>query len=143
MFLKLILFSLIPYSISNWFVWQNLKLGTSLPRGSGSSKNGFSIGWSIKFLYFGCVLAVCLYYGWMYLLSIPVTWIISGWMATLFERKMYMEKVLEHVKWASEYYANTTSSFAIEMTSVPKWWLDLMPQEWKQDYYSIIKRNAE
>lgn len=143
MFLNLLLYTLVPYAISNWLIWQNLKLDTNLPKGSSTSKHGLIIGWSIKLFFFGYVIKSSLDNGWINLLVIPITWFVSGWLATSFERIIYMRKVLDEVKWMADYYSNSNPSFALQMVSVPQWWLDLMPRKWKNEYYDVIQRFAE
>ena len=139
MLFGLILFSIVPYAFSNWLVWQSMKQNTILPYGSKPGRYGQLIGWGIKFLFFGTVLTMSVNYGWVHLIAIPITWIISGWVATLIERRIYMNLVMNDIIGIAKMYADADYDFAIRMLGVPEWWFKLMPGSWQRDYVKIIE----
>lgn len=140
MFIILVLISIIPYSISTWLIWQNMKEGTILPYGSSTGRHGQSIGWGIKLLYLGVLIAICLNYGWIFLASFPITWFISGWIATIIERKVYMKLVLRNLNDLSKMYINTDYDYAVSMLSLPNWWVRMMPNDWKREYLNVLEK---
>lgn len=133
------LIMILPYAISTWLVWQGMKQDTILPYGSTTGNYGFKIGWGIKLVYFGILISLVINNGWVYLFSFPITWLLSGWLATLIERKVYMSLVMQTIKELSDYYKNASPDFALKMLSIPEWWFKLMPSNWRLEYASVLK----
>jgi len=133
--------SMLPYALSNWLVWQNLKLGTSLPVGGFTGKHGNALGYGIKIFFFGFIIALIKYEGFIIIASFPIVWFLSGWFATILERKIYMMKVYDDLIDASEGYMKNGSpasaEYALHMMKLPDWWLKLMSPQFRDQYFRI------
>jgi lipoprotein signal peptidase len=131
--------SIVSYALSNWLVWQNLKLGTSMPVGGFTGKHGNTIGYGIKLFYFGFIVALIKYEGFIMLASIPIVWFISGWVALKLERKIYMVRIYNDIVGALEEYDESDASltYALMMVRLPDWWLGLMPQAFRYEHFNI------
>ena len=140
MFITLPLISIMPISISNWLIWQNLKEGTIIPRGFLTCKYGFTLGWAIKILYYIIILYLSFNYTWLCVLTIAVTWFISGWISTDIERKRYMNITFSNIIQLIEFNRNSSSEYIFSLILLPKWWFDLMPNSWKKDYYILLEK---
>lgn len=130
LFVFLVLVPVVAYALSNWLVWQTLKKGTILPAGNLTQSKGQIIGFGIKFMYFAFLIYCMFYYHWIIILTLPFVWFFSGWLATIVERKIYMKSVLDIAKANIKEHGNS---------GIPDWWINLMPKDWKFEYYSYIE----
>ncbi|SHJ70586.1 hypothetical protein SAMN02745751_03175 [Dethiosulfatibacter aminovorans DSM 17477] len=129
---------IIFYGISNWLVWQDLKENTSLPRGSFPRKHGFAVGWFLKFLILGEIISLCINYGWLHLIILPIAWFFGGWTATLLERKAYMNRMLEEIKKINMSRLDSAYDYklTVMMLDFPEWWVSLMSTEFKRELFN-------
>ena len=129
--------SILPYTISNWLIWQTMKVGTMLPYGAITSKYGRAIGRLIKLIYFGLLIVLSNKYGWICLVTLPFTWFISSWLATIIERKIYMKLAMQNIVRLAQMHKN--SDHTIKMINIPEYWFKLMPATWQKDYINILQ----
>jgi hypothetical protein len=123
------------YGIGSWLKWQEMKLNTILPKGAWTGRYGGTASFLLKG---GCFLVLFLLFkplGWWLMLSIIVMWFVSGWIATLIERKAYASEYnMDLIVFAAEQYTkdmDTESAAHLMSQAAPKWWIKLMPQEWQ------------
>lgn len=133
----------LPGAIGDWLIWQSNKKDTYLKAGSWTIKSGNTIGWSIKiacyvFLYFlsnkniGPIIS-----------NFIILWLVSGWIATLIERKIYEKN--DDIQFYADIANKLIGEHGIDTArilinkNIPDWWIRLMSSSWQNEYYNKIK----
>lgn len=123
------------YGVGSWLKWQEMKKNTILQKGAWTGRYGGTVSVMLKG---GCFIILFLLFetfSWWLVLSIMVMWFVSGWVATLIERKAYASEYnMDLIVFTAEEYTKDmdTESAAQLMSQVaPKWWIKLMPPSWQ------------
>jgi len=123
------------YGIASWLKWQSMKTETILPRGGLTGKHGGVLGFLIKGACFGVSFLLFRHFSWWIMASLATMWLISGWIATLIERKFYAnDDNMDLIVYAAKQYTKdmgTESAAGLMSNVAPKWWIKLMPQKWQ------------
>ena len=87
-------------------------------------------------------------HGWWLLLPFAIMWFLSGWVATVIERKFYeTDANIEVIIVAVEDVADTITSFEERKKNlarlVPSWWFKLMSRSWQEKLVWSIQARAE
>jgi hypothetical protein len=123
------------YGIGSWLKWQSMKVGTILPKGALTGSYGGMLSLVIKGICFVTLFFLFRVFSWWVAASLIIMWFVSGWIATLIERKFYANNYnMDLIVFAAEQYTKDmpTESAAELMSKVaPKWWIKLMPPIWQ------------
>lgn len=124
---------------AKWLGWQSIKTDTIIPYGSSTNLYGALISIIYKCAYYIAV-AKCIYNKNFKLVAmLIVCCIIGNYLAKLLERKMYSKEVLSIVDLYIREYPNADYEYLLRITSLPLWWLKLMPHKWRMEYLSKVR----
>lgn len=125
------------YGIGDWLKWQEMKLHTLLPSGSLTGRFGGKASFVLKGACFGILLLLYSTFGWWLVLTFIIMWFLSGWIATMLERKIHANQDnMERIVFAAEQYTRergTEIAAQIMSQAAPEWWIKLMPPRWQSD----------
>lgn len=144
--MEFFLFSLLlscPSAIGDWLTWQTNKEDTFLKAGSWTIKFGKTLGWSIKITCYVFVYLLSEKKITSIIINYIFLWFISGWIATLIERKIYERKdeIIFFAKIANDLAKEHGKDIAKILISknIPDWWLKLMSPSWQNEYYKKME----
>ena len=132
------------YGLGAWLKWQRMKVGSLIPTGSATQNYGRVIGWILQVPCWLILLSFVEYANWWVILAAGVMWVVSGWLATLLERRVYGTRHnIELIVFALQEYggskdeevrSNLLEGFA------PRWWRKLMSSSWQKELRQEIDR---
>lgn len=121
----------------SWLKWQTMKTGTIIPAGLWTQKHGRIAGWAIQlFAYMNFIFEGTDPFGWHLIVVFLLIWFVSGWIATLIERKLYQtEDNLDLISYAAESYGKSLRPEQLQELMdgfAPQWWIRLMSWSWRE-----------
>lgn len=112
-----------------------MKIGSVIPIGGWTQRSGKSAGWYLQIPCWLMILSFAQLLQWWSFLAAGVMWFVSGWLATLLERKLYgTQHNLDLVVMAvDEYGKDMDDEFRLQLLQefAPEWWVRLMSPSWR------------
>jgi hypothetical protein len=132
--------------IGTWLKWQTMKTGSIIEIGSFTQKYGKNTGWLLQI---ACITIFFNFFQtynlWTVIPLALLIWFISGWVATILERKLYgTEDNIDLIAYVAQQFVKDCGDEKLQEYLdgiAPQWWIRLMPFSWREELTKRINEN--